>query len=100
MARKGDKGAYEVGNVRIITVEQNHREMRHTKETKAEMSAKRTGRKHKASTRAYMSKKMKGNKNALGHKQSFETIAKRIKTRYGHDYQPKNAGYDIFGEPL
>lgn len=29
MARRGDRGAYEIGNVRICTVEENHREMQH-----------------------------------------------------------------------
>lgn len=44
MARHEDKGAYTVGNVRIITAEENHREMRHTEQAKIEMSLKRKGR--------------------------------------------------------
>lgn len=39
MARRGDQGAYEVGNVRICTVEENHGEMRHGDAARAKISA-------------------------------------------------------------
>ena len=43
MARRRDRGAYEVGNVRIVTVEKNHSEMRHSAGTRAKMKRDRTG---------------------------------------------------------
>ena len=41
MARFGDKGAYEIGNVRICTVEENHAEKKVTPEGLARMRAAR-----------------------------------------------------------
>jgi DNA-directed RNA polymerase specialized sigma subunit len=46
MARFGDRGAYEIGNVRICTVEENHREMRHTRKRRQAFSADRKGEKN------------------------------------------------------
>ena len=43
MARFRDRGPYAVGNVRIITVEKNHSEMRHSAATRAKMKRDRTG---------------------------------------------------------
>jgi hypothetical protein len=37
MARYGDKGPYAVGNIRICTIEENHRELRHSDDHKAGM---------------------------------------------------------------
>ena len=38
MARHGDKGAYEIGNVSIITCEENNRTKRHTESAKVAIS--------------------------------------------------------------
>jgi hypothetical protein len=51
MARFGDKGPYVVGNVRIISVEQNHKELRHTDENKEKARLRWLGRKHLEETK-------------------------------------------------
>jgi hypothetical protein len=83
-------GPYAIGNIRICTVEENHREMRHSDEKK---------------------NKMKGNKYALGLKHTKETKLRIGNSIRGRTWKmidgkrvylekSKNAGYDIFGEPL
>lgn len=64
MARFGDKGAYEIGNVRIISMSNNAKE-----------------RKQSAKTRAILSRKMLGKQNALGHKQTEEHKGKILATK-------------------
>lgn len=46
MARFGDKGAYEVGNVKIVKTEENRAEQVLTDETREKMRAAKLGRKH------------------------------------------------------
>src|SRR3990167_6073746 len=46
MARFGDKGGYEVGNVRICTTEENHAEFTQTPEQHAKLSQSRLGNKN------------------------------------------------------
>ncbi len=99
MARSGDKGPYAIGNVRIITSEANHAEMRHkpeikkqmavrmrgnthalgkklSKETRDKMSAAKTGVVFSEKTKNKISKALTANKNALGHKHSAESRKK------------------------
>ena len=84
MARFGDKGPYAVGNVRIVTTEQNHAEQWERPEYANKMSAVHKNKKYgpatrqkirearlnttaSAETRAKMSESQKGNQNAKGH---------------------------------
>lgn len=55
MARFGDCGAYEQGNVRIVTSGENHAEYKCSAETRARISAARRGRRCSAKTRAKIS---------------------------------------------
>ncbi len=64
MARRGDLGAYKIGSVRIITVEQNHEEMRHTPANKEKARLRWLGRKHSAATKAKVSRTATGNQYA------------------------------------
>jgi hypothetical protein len=78
MARYGDKGAYEIGNVRVCTTDENSAEMTSTPEhlvRAARMGAGNTGRKHSAEARANMSAANKG------RRVTAETITKRVATR-------------------
>lgn len=80
MSRPNDKGAYEIGNVRIITTEQNLREANtgnqhrlgvpHTMETKIMMSQNSRGHKKAMTTRQQMSVSLIGNTRNLGRKHS------------------------------
>jgi|ERR1035437_2882331 hypothetical protein len=84
MARFGDKGAYEIGNVRIATTEENHAEQWgrpeyatkmsaiHTDkdvslETRKKISAARKDSKASEETKAKMSISQRGNQNAVGN---------------------------------
>lgn len=69
MARFGDVGAYEVGNVRIITAEANCRERRASVETRRKMSESRK-RNLTSEVRAHLSVLLLGNKNAAGSKRT------------------------------
>jgi hypothetical protein len=79
MARLGDKGPYAVGNVKIITTEENVREWglgrKHTEETKAKIGNKSRARKQTKESRR------KNREAHLGKKRSEETTAKIMKTR-------------------
>lgn len=64
MARIDDQGAYEVGNVCIVTCNQNHREKIASPETKAKLSEAMTGR--------YMSESHKAN---IGSGHRFKSVS-------------------------
>lgn len=59
MARYGDRGAYEVGNVRIILFEDNAREYRPTLDAKTRTAAAHRGKIVSAETREKQSAKAK-----------------------------------------
>lgn len=82
MARLADKGPYAVGNVRIIKVEDNHREKtyRHTNEAKAKMSEAKAGVKHPM----------------FGKKHSPEMIAKFSAAKIGNQYRRGIKKAEIF----
>jgi hypothetical protein len=76
MARRGDKGAYEVGNVKIIPVEQNHREMRHTAENKEKARLRWLGRKHTEETKRKIGRGNLGKIIAPEHRAIVSEFAK------------------------
>jgi hypothetical protein len=91
MARFGDRGGYEVGNVKVCSWEENAVERRppnnwlgrrHTAETKAKMSAARIGRpprrgwKHASEVRAKIAAALRGRKCTPGHRAAMSVAAK------------------------
>ncbi len=72
MARNGDKGPYKIGNIRIITAQENGSEKRHSE-------------KHKR----YMRDIMRGNSHALGKKLSKKTREKMSTSRMGRVFSEK-----------
>jgi hypothetical protein len=85
MARLGDKGPYKVGNVRIISVEQNHRELRHTAENKEKARLRWLGRTHKESTKQKQSKGKMGPLNPMyGGNFSEEHRARMSESKLGN----------------
>jgi len=86
MARLGDAGAYEVGNVKIITAHENKLEQRHPW----------IGRRHSAETRKKISAGKIGNKNGRGNKgRTFSpaTIEKMRLARIGQKRDPETGAY-------
>jgi len=76
MGRYGDKGAYEIGNVKIITAAENTREGKKLTgnnnpatrpEVRAKISASRRGKKASAATRAEMSANRRNKKLSPDH---------------------------------
>jgi hypothetical protein len=85
MARFGDKGAYEVGNVRIITAEANHREINFSETSRVKMSISQRGRKHSEATKEKIRQSKLGTRNPnFGKKASIETRAKQSRARMGN----------------
>lgn len=84
MARYGDKGSYEVGNVRIITVEENIAERVFSAGSISKMRLARLGTNHSESTKSKIRKAMCGNKHLLGHKHSNETRAQMSESKLGN----------------
>lgn len=100
MARFGDRGAYEIGNVRIATNRENREEqalnisdetrekMRAAKlgttqsaETRAKRAASKTGQKDSEDTKKRKSLAKIGNKHAIGFIVTPEIVAKRNASR-------------------
>src|SRR5262249_54702972 len=73
MARYGDKGAYEVGNVRICKVEENRAEICPNAQRAAMRgNAYALGHKHSAEVRAKIAAAARGNNHFLERKHSAE----------------------------
>ncbi len=70
MARFGDQGAYEVGNVKIITTEENCKERQYSEVTRQRMSEKGRGR---PKPQSFFDK-------MCGRKQSPEHIVNRVQS--------------------
>ena len=83
MARYGDIGPYAVGNVRILTVEENRAEQKCSHETRAKMSKSRRGnknsfeRKDTSETRERKRAALMGNTHTLGRKATPEQCAEQ-----------------------
>ncbi len=77
MARHGDVGAYEIGNVKIITAEENRAEQRFTEETRQKMRMAKLGTKQSPETRA------KRAASHLGRKDSDETKLRKSESKLG-----------------
>ncbi len=84
MARFGDKGPYSPDNVRICTVEENHKEATHklSKKARAKISVIMQGNKHRLGTKCSTETKRKmsvarqGQKTSLGMKHSSKARSK------------------------
>ena len=73
MSRFGDKGAYEAGNVRIITQQQNSSEIKQTEEVLSKMRVVFLGRTHTDETKAKISKNNLG-KHSYKHTDETKKI--------------------------
>jgi len=65
MARYGDRGSYEIGNVRIVLFEENAREYRPTLDAKTRSGAAHVGKIVSQATRRKLSKAATGRKTLL-----------------------------------
>jgi hypothetical protein len=118
MARFGDKGPYAVGNVDIVTAEENSRAnglgKRHTAETKAKIAAANRGKRHTAETKARwsiarrgrrltdetkarMSIAQLGNKKWLGKRHTVET-KERIAAAQRKRHAARRRAATVLGE--
>jgi hypothetical protein len=78
MARIGDVGPYELGNVRCLTNSQNSKDLQRSAESNAKRSATLKKYTKTQQHRARLSAAAKGKQPFLGFKQSKEHIMKRI----------------------
>jgi hypothetical protein len=78
MARYGDRGGYEVGNVRIILFEENAREYRPTLDAKTRTGAAHAGTTVSAKTRKILSQKARARKYSQETRLKMSVSRKRI----------------------
>ena|SRR5258708_26013420 len=93
MARFGDQGAYEVGNIQIITVSQNCAERKTSDKQRAILSATHTGNKYSAGravsleTRQKIRESLRGRSQNVGRDNGmfghFYTLEERMKMSEG-----------------
>lgn len=75
MGRKDDNGPYAVGNVRIITVEQNNSEKKQSPETREKIRRANLGKRHTAGARAKMVVANVGRKHSIATKEKIRAAA-------------------------
>lgn len=89
MARPGDQGTYEVGNVKIILHSENSSDRLITPAMRAHLrrvnvgNKNRVGKSHTTATKEKLSKAALGNKRCLGRRLSIETKEKISRSRLG-----------------
>jgi hypothetical protein len=88
MARYGDCGAYEVGNVRIILFEENSRERRLSRAAKKRIGAAHQGKTVSTKTRQKLSTKAAGRVHSLAARSKMSRSQKyvvpfRVRDGYG-----------------
>lgn len=87
MARFGDVGPYAVGNVEIVTAEENivaaQYGKRLTTETREKIAVANIGKKHTVETKKLMSVVKRGNKYRLGKRHTAESIKRMSAARRG-----------------
>jgi hypothetical protein len=81
MARFGDQGGYEIGNVKIILHTENSREWVRTKEYREKIRVTSTGRTHSKEARAAISRSCKGLVRANNKKLNEEKVI-QIRSEY------------------
>jgi len=83
MARKGDRGAYAVGNVEIITHKQNCRDRRASEETRHKISQGGRGLIRSAETRERIRQAMTGRVFSLAtrRRMSLGQLARQVRER-------------------
>jgi len=94
MARFGDKGAYEVGNVKICTAKENRQEQEYTPEHREKLRKANLGKKASPQARRNMSKAHKGKPSSFeGKHHTKESKEKMRLARLG-----KPSSYGMLGK--